>query len=156
IPASTNELALRMVVEDAIVAVGSVVDRSGQPGIDQALADQFFAEVDIRSAWLAKGRNAALVPLGPKTAAAYAAWVDAAPKIEDYFTRCRIAAFDPRAGATLAGEEQELVALAKRTLSASDEDLGKLPLARIEPTIRLPLDAALNPAWAPRIWAFVA
>ncbi|TMQ17158.1 MAG: hypothetical protein E6J91_10685 [Deltaproteobacteria bacterium] len=155
IPASTDDLELRRVIEDAIACVGSVTDRSGKPGIDQALADRLFAEVDAYTAWLA-GRDAATALLGPATAMAAAAFAEVRAKMEDYFARCKIAAFDPRAGAALAGQEPALVALADRMLSDSDEQLAQLPLAAIDPAARLPLSGALNPAWAARIHAFAA
>jgi hypothetical protein len=156
IPASTESADARKAIEDAIACVGSVTDRSGQPGIDQPRADEFFAQIDIRNGWLAKGKDNALAAVGAKTAAAHAAWMEVHAKIEDYFTRCRIAAFDPRGVAALGGGDDDLAALAKRALTAGDDQLAQLPLARIDPAIRLPLDATLNPAWAARIWLFVS
>jgi hypothetical protein len=175
IPTSADVGELRKTIEDAIVCVGSVTDRSGQPGIDQPRADEFFAHIDLRNGWLAKGKDGALAALGPKTAAAHAAWSEVNAKIEDYFTRCRIAVFDPRGAAVLGGADDDFAALAKRALTAGDDQLAQLPLARIEspgfagarsdaqrrgesidPAVRLPLDGAINPAWAARVWAFVS
>jgi hypothetical protein len=151
IPASAGENAdLRQTIEDAIACAGSVTDRSGKRGIDQALADAFFAEIDKRAAWLG-GRTAALAPLGDHSAAAAAAFDAVRAKIADYFTRCRVAAYDPRGAAALSGQEPELVALGARTLSDGDEQLAQLPLAKITPAPRLSLDGELNPAWAARM-----
>jgi len=69
IPASTDDTELQKVIEDAITCVGAVVDRSGKPGIDQALADKLFAEVDAYAAWLV-GRGDAIAVLGDRTATA--------------------------------------------------------------------------------------
>lgn len=156
VPASTEDTELVKVIVDAIAAVGSVVDRSGKPGIDKALADAFFKDVDARSAWIAKGGGDALSPLGPKTADAAAATVAVRAKLEDYFTRCRIAAYDTRGADALQGQPPDLIALADHALSAADEMLAHLPLAKIDPRGRLPLGAAINPAWAARIDALVA
>ncbi len=151
IPASAGDDAeLRQTIEYAIASVGSVVDRSGKPGVDQALADAFFAEIDKRAAWLA-GRTTALAPLGDRSAAAAAAFGAVRAKIADYFTRCRVAAYDPRGASALSGQEPELVALGARTLSEGDELLAQLPLAKITPAARLALDGELNPAWAARM-----
>jgi len=155
IPASTGDPVLAKVIEDAIAAVGSVADRSGKPGVDKALAERFFAEVDLRAAHLAKGRDPELAVLGAGTEAAAAALAAVGPKIEDHFTRCRMAAFDPRAAAALAGPEPELVALAGQALSAEDDRLARLPLAAIDAAARLPLRGPINPAWAARLDAFV-
>ncbi|HSR97033.1 MAG TPA: hypothetical protein VLM79_08295 [Kofleriaceae bacterium] len=161
IPASTEDAELRKVIEDAIARVGSVTDRSGKPGIDTALAQAFFTDVDTRAGWLAEGKAAAVValgPPGPATGAASEALAAVRAKIEDYFTRCRVAAFDARGATALAGQEPELVALGARMLSESDEQLAQLPLATIAPAARLPLGGtvgSINPAWRARIDAFV-
>jgi hypothetical protein len=154
IPASTGDAELAKVIADAIAAVGSVVDRSGKPGLDHAHADQFFAEVDVRAAWLGKGKDPELAVLGAGTEPAAAALAAVSAKIEDYFTRCRTAAYDPRALGALAGQEPELVALAAHVLTEEDARLARLPLAAIDPATRLPLRGAINPAWAARLEAF--
>ena len=153
IPASAKTDDLRRAIEDAIACCGSVVDRSGKPGIDQAITDRFFAEVDRRAGWLA-GRAAAIAPLGEATPAAAGALAAVQAKIADYFTRCRVAAFDPRGAAALAGQEPALVALGARTLSEADGELAQLPLAKIDPAARLPLAGAINPAWSARLAEF--
>ncbi len=156
IPASTSDAELRQVIEDAITCVGGVPDRSGKPGLDQARADEMFAAVDLRAAWIAKGTDAALLPLGAATAAAATALLAVSDKLEDFFTRCRVTAFDPRAAAALGGTDADLVALASRTLSAGDDELAKLPIGHIDAAGRLPLTTGLNPAWTARVAAFVA
>jgi hypothetical protein len=156
IPASTGDAELRRVIEDAIRCVGSITDRSGKPGVDIALAEALFRDVDARASWLAAGKAGSVLPLGAATGDAVAALTAVRAKIEDYFTRCRIAAFDPRGAAALGGQEPDLVALAAHTLTETDEAVAELPLARITPVARLPLEGPLNPAWAARIAAFAS
>jgi hypothetical protein len=157
IPESTDSPELRKVIEDGIACVGSVVDRSGKPGLDKAKADQLFAEVDKRAAWLAAGKAPGLAALdgADATAAAVAACAAVRAKLDDYFMRCRMARFDDRLAGP-AGDEQTLVALGTRTLAAEDAELAKLPLARIRLDGKLPLADGLNPAWSDRIATFVA
>ncbi len=155
IPGSSEDADTSKAITDAI-AIDSVTDRSGKPGIDQARADAFFAEADKRAAWLAKGREAATLPLGDGTAAAADAIRAVRAKIDDYFTRARIAEYDPRGQVAMGGEEKELLALATRTLSETDEELAKLPLSAIDKAGRLSLSRGLNPAWAARMKAFTA
>ena len=155
IPASSEDPDLAKAIEDGVLCVGGMLDRSGKMGLDQVRADEMFVAVDQRVAWIAKGRDAALLPLGEATAAAAAAVDGVRAKIDDYFTRCKVAAFDPRGATTLAGQDTDFVALSPRTLSAGDPELARLPLAKIDPTARLPLKAGINPAWAAQIQAFV-
>ena len=153
VPASAEAGTVRTAIEEAIAAVGSVPDRSGKPGIDKKLAEQFFADVDKHVAWLDAGTAART--LGDATEAAADALRVVRDKLEDYFTRCRLAAFDPRAQAVLAGQESELVALSAKTLTANDEAVRRLPLARVDTAARLQLSAGVNPAWAPELAVFI-
>ncbi|MDO8933898.1 MAG: hypothetical protein Q7U97_16010, partial [Rhodocyclaceae bacterium] len=71
----------------------------GLVGVAEASAAQArFAERAL-AAWEAAGREAK--PLGDATEAAQAALDAVAEKVEDYFVRGRLAAFDSRAGAAL-------------------------------------------------------
>jgi hypothetical protein len=72
-------------------------------------------------------------------------------KVDDFFTRCRLARFDPRAAAALAPADGDLAALAGKTLSLASAEVAGLPLARIAADAALPLDGAVNPAWQARL-----
>ena len=154
IPASTDDPELRKLIEDAIACVGSVTDRSGKPGIDKAHADELFAAVDARAAWLAKDGDRGIAVLGAATAGAAAALAAVRAKIEDYFVRCRVVAYDDRGAAALASSEATLAAVGEHLLAADDAALAALPLAKLDKRGKLPLGDAINPAWAARIRAF--
>jgi hypothetical protein len=151
-PASTGDAALVAVIEEILAAQGSLTDRSGKPGIDQAKADAFFADVDKLAAWSADG-----VPhrvLGDGTGAAADALAAVKAKIEDYFARTQLVAFDARAAAGLNGQEADFTALGAATLSPGSAEIARLPLARIEAGKPLPLRGAVNPAWAGALATF--
>ena len=77
-------------------------------------------------------------PLGDATAAAADALRAVRDKIEDYFTRCRLAAFDPRAQTALAGQDAELVALATQDARRRRRgDRAAAARARSSPAARL-------------------
>jgi hypothetical protein len=149
-----DDVPLRKVIEDAIACVGSITDRSGKPGIDQALADALFREVDARASWLG-GRAAASTPLAAGTAAAHDAFAAVRDKLDDFFTRCRVVAYDGRVAQSLIGTEPTLAALGGRLLHDGDDTLASLPLAQVSAAARLPLRGAINPAWSARLAAFV-
>ncbi|HEY4244549.1 MAG TPA: hypothetical protein VGM88_32265 [Kofleriaceae bacterium] len=155
IPASTSDADLKKTIEDAIASVGSKPDRSGKPGIDKEHADAFFVEIDKRAAWLNEGKLPATAPI-EALAPAGAAFDAVRAKIDDYFTRARVGAYDARIAVALDQRgEAELQALAHRTLGTADEKLGELPLAKVDPSGKLPLGTAINPAWQARMQAFV-
>ncbi|MFN4362201.1 MAG: hypothetical protein ACK4F4_15910 [Hylemonella sp.] len=103
------------------------------------------------AAWEAAG--AAARPLGDATAAAYEALVAVTEKVEDWFVRCRLAAYDERAGSALNAADDTLAALGATTLKVDADNVAALPLARVHPGAALPLGSGLNPAWAARMAA---
>lgn len=148
-PANCQDEALAALVQDIMERIGSDTDRSGEPGVSQAQAERFLAEAKAWCEWQAAARqDGAVLPLGEATAAARDAVAAVRAKVEDYFTRCRLAAFDPRAGGLMNGAEDDLKALATRNLEAGDAAIAALPLARIEAGRPLPLEGGLNPAWS--------
>jgi len=151
-PDSADDGDTRRLIEDVLATTGAVTDRSGRPGVDQALLDRFFAELAAWSAWTAEGASdPALLPLGEATAAATAAWSAVRAKVDDWFARCRLAAFDGRATAALNRREEEYLAIAAQDLTISANEVANFPLARVEAGRALPLTEGLNPAWAAAI-----
>ena len=86
-----------------------------------------------------------MLPLGDATAAAAAAVKAVKAKVDDYFTRCRLAAFDPRASNALNREEKEYLALAAKDLTITNAEIAGFPLARVEAGRPLPLTAEREP-----------
>jgi hypothetical protein len=152
---ASDDAATKQVIEEAIAAVGALPDRSGKDGIDQAKVDAFFKQLDELAAWAKAGEDAAIRPAGDATEAAADALAAVKAKIADHFARARLAAYDGRAAAALDPQEATLKDIGGRTLASDDAEIAKLPLARVEAGRPLPLKGALNPAWAPRIAAFV-
>lgn len=155
IPESTSDEATRSVINDIAVCLGTVTDRSGKPGIDQAKADAFFTECAAYDAWLKKAETdaATILPAGDGTAAASAAVKGAKAKIDDYFGRCRLVAFDPRTATLLNRKEEEYSAIAGKELSISAGEIKDFPLAQVAAEKPLPLRNGINPAHADAIAA---
>jgi hypothetical protein len=154
-------------VADAIALIvrtqGGVPDCSGEPGVDQAVLDAFVANAQAVRAWQAQGEGAAAalgdapgpaaMAWGDRTAAAAAAFEAVQAKVEDYFTRCRLAAFDPRAAGALNASDQHLIDLSSGLLAPDGAAIAALPLALVRPETELPLRHGLNPAWSAAITA---
>ncbi|MCG3150528.1 MAG: hypothetical protein PCFJNLEI_04014 [Verrucomicrobiae bacterium] len=142
----------KAVINDIIACLGSETDRSGKPGISQAKLDQFFADATAYAAWHARG-DATVLPFGENTANAAAVVRAIKPKVDDYFARCRLAAFDARALGALNRQETEYLNLAAKDLSITASEVAGFPLARIEPGKPLPLAGGINPAWESAVTA---
>lgn len=123
----------------------------GMVTVEAANAAQLRHAQRAQAAWQAAGQAAR--PLGDATAAAHDALLAVAEKVEDWFVRCRLAAFDERAGVALNAADATLAALGDATLKTDAESIAALPLARVQAGAALPLGAGLNPAWAARMQA---
>lgn len=133
--------------------LGTVPERCGEPGLNRALIERFFAEGAALRAWRQDGR-ATVEGLDGQEASAYEALIAVKDKVDDYFRRCRLAAFDPRAAGLLNGSEDDLRRIGAQLLTqALDGEVGALPLAYVRSGASLPLTEQLNPAWAPAVQA---
>lgn len=154
---SAGDDATKAVIADIINCLGAVTDASGKPGVTQEKVDQFFTEAAAYCEWWKKAEgDATVLPLGVNTEAAAAAVKAVKAKVEDYFARGRLAAFDPRSVNALNRDEKEYTALGAKDLTSSHADIASLPLAQVGATTPLPLSQGINPAWAGAIAALQA
>jgi hypothetical protein len=158
IPESATDDATKAVLNDIAACLGTVPDRSGKPGIDQAKADAFFAEATAFSDWNKKAEADAanILPAGDATFAAAAAVKAIKTKVDDFFGRCRLAAFDPRTVALLNRKEEEYLAIAAKDMSISAAEVAGFPLAQVAAGRALPLKSGINPAHAAAVAALSA
>ena len=147
---SAGEAAGKAVIGEIAACMGTVADRSGKPGIDQAKADGFFAQCAAFEAWqqTAEKEGARILPAGEKTAAAAAAVKAIQGKVDDYFGRCRLATFDARAAGLVNRKEEDYAAIVGRDLSLEVAEVAGFPLAQAGAGRALPLQGAVNPAHA--------
>ena len=142
----------RQTVEDIIKYRGSVPDLSGNAGINQEISDAFFAEVAAYSDWQTSGNTDGDIRfLGENTQAAADAFHAIRDKVNDYFTRCQLAAYDARAAVPLSRSAEDYQNIAAQTLSAQNTDIANFPLATVEPDKPLPLISGINPAWQKQV-----
>lgn len=156
-PASADGEDLQKAMQEVIDCVGSEADRSGAPGLSQALVDKFFTAAEAYSAWWRAAESDAdnVVPRGADTDKAAAALAAVKGKIDDYFARTRLVAFDPRAAAPLNRDVAEYAALAVKELGLGAPEIASFPLSHVEAHRPLPLDTGWNPAWAVPMSDFV-
>lgn len=145
---SAEDEAAKALIRDVIACCGSETDRSEKPGISKELLERFLADAEASLAWYRESRDdATLSPLGERTAAAAEAVAAVRAKVDDYFTRCRLAAFDSRAATAMNGDEAEFQRLSSLCLAPDCADVAALPLAHAGPGASLPLADGINPAW---------
>jgi hypothetical protein len=157
-PATVEDEKARAVATEIVDCLGGVADRSGKPGFDQVQLDGFFAACLDHDAWLKAGEADAknVLPFGDGTAAAYAAFCALRAKVDDYFGRCRLAAYDTRSLAAVNREQEAYIAAAAKDLTITADEMKHFPLAMVEADKPLPLVKGVNPAWGAAVATFRA
>lgn len=137
---STSDDAQKQIITDITATVGSVEDRSGEKGVNAELIEKFYASCADWAAWKS---SAPVMPYGERTAAAFDAYNALKDKMNDYFTRCRLMAFDTE------------VAKAVNVAVTDINDIDSCPIAAPKAARTLDL-AAINPAWQKRFDALAS
>ena len=147
-PGASEDPAAQQLIKDIIACMGGTKDRTGEEGVTVEQVDRFFSDLNNYVHWTAQSAVKDIAVLGDATAAAVTAVQAVRAKVDDYFARCRLAAFDSRATAALNRAETEYLAIAAKDLKISSEEVASFPLARIVAGQALPLVEGTNPAWA--------
>lgn len=155
-PDLTTDPALQQLMSEIIDTQGGLPDRSGVNGVTAETLAKFYEMAQQVLDWQAKGAdsNAQFLPLGAETAEGVAIFESVQAKIDDYFVRCQLAAFDARAVEALNPAPAVYGVLSNRAIGSSDSDVAVLPLAAIAAGKALPLNDGVNPAWAAAIAKF--
>lgn len=156
VPASsTDDEAEKKAIADVLACTEApATDKNGDPGINADSLKAFFEEIDAYVAWLDAGQNPDVRILGDASADAFAAYEKVRAKVDDFFTRCRVAAFDARAIVAVNREESEYLAAAAKDLQITAEEVAHFPLAHVDGEAKLPLEKRLNPAWIDAMTVF--
>lgn len=138
---------------DAAVGILKQVGKEGETEI--SLADSSSSLDCFRKAKLAAALEAAqkevavAAPYADKTDAIAAAYAALDAKVRDYFMRAKLTQFSAESTAALDVQVSRIEAISADNLTDKVTDIASYPIARIkEGQLSLPLDAAINPAWA--------
>jgi len=154
-PAAQDDPALKALAADVVACLGGEPGHDGELGVSQAALDRFFELCTAYREWASKpAGDPGVLSLGDRTAAAAEAVLKVQAKIDDYFTRVRLAAFDARALGAMNRHEDDWKVLAGQELAPGAAGIAAFPLARVEPDRPLPLTSGLNPAWVEAMTAF--
>jgi hypothetical protein len=147
-PEATEDAAVQALIKDIVACLGGTADRTGATGVTSGQIDAFFSELSAYAAWVENSASKDIAVLGEATDAAVAALRTVRAKVDDFFGRCRLAAYDARAAGALNRAEDEYLAIAAKDLKITADEMAGFPLSRVEGGRALPLFDAVNPAWA--------
>jgi hypothetical protein len=153
-PEATPDPEAQALIKDIAACFGGVADRAGSVGVTAEKVDAFFTELAAYATWVGQSAGKEIAVLGEATDAAVAALRALRPKADDYFGRCRLAAYDARATVALNRAESEYLAIAAKDLKITADEMAGFPLARVEADRPLPLLEGVNPAWAATLATF--
>jgi len=133
-------------VADACKAVLAKTGESDKEKIDLADAAKALDILAKESAAIRQAEEKVL-PYGEDTEAALAAVNALKAKIEDYFMRCKIAAFDAESTASLDVSAKRIEAISEKNLPDCMDEIASYPLFRVDGSGTMPLKGGVNPAW---------
>lgn len=145
----SDQPALSALVSRIMEAYGSAQGCDGQPGLGRAQLDNFFTDVQSLADWhTLASSNTCSLPTEAQAVAAVQALNAVQVKVEDFFARTRLAAFDAKALAPISPSVEGYAALGTQVLSKEDAAIAALPLATVVADGVLHLGSGVNPAWA--------
>ncbi|MDK9708023.1 MAG: hypothetical protein OEL83_13355 [Desulforhopalus sp.] len=154
-PNVSDDEAITTLISEIISCVGSDQDRSGQQGISGERLEAFFTAATQYSQWWQEARSSSdILPFGEQTEAAAAVFARLRTKLDDYFMRCGLAAYDSRAEAPLNPSLVTYEAIAIHDLTVASAEVESFPLAHIIAGQPLPLAGGINPAWVATVEEF--
>ena len=150
---TTDDLDEKAAIAAIVKTVGSTPDRSGEGGVNTGLIEKFYQALADYTAWQAAAVEA---PYGADTDKAIEAYNALDAKVKDYFVRAKLAAFAPESTTKLDVQTALIETISADNLTAKTDEIASYPLARINDKAELPVDAAINPAWAAQFGTLVA
>ncbi|WP_018342321.1 hypothetical protein [Cytophaga aurantiaca] len=150
---STPTDELKALLKDIITCMGSLTDRGGKEGIDTEFLNIFLEQCTAYSEWYKKSEDnkSTILPFNENTELSYQTYLAVKSKIDDYFLRCRLAAFDPETTTVLNLLTARVEVITAKDLTTCLEEIETFPLAKIEGQKELPLHQGINPAWEDKI-----
>lgn len=145
-PASTDDENLKKLIESIIATIGSNQDRSGEAGINADQIEAFYTACAAYKAWK-DAANSENLPFGENTEAALEACNALRQKIEDYFMRCKMIAFNEECSGAVDVSVAKIEAIGGGDMVAASDEIATYPLARPNKDCLLNVAEGINPVW---------
>jgi len=136
-------------------AAKAILTQLGQKDDDLSMADSAESLDSYRKTKLeealaeVKKQAEVAAPYGELTEAVSEAYKELDAKIRDYFMRAKLTLFSSESTPALDVQVARIEAISAENLIAKVEEIATQPIARVkEGQLTLPLDEAINPAWA--------
>lgn len=153
---ASDDPAVQTLIGEIMDCLGATTDRSGEPGVTREMVERFFEELQRYDFWWTEGevntrQGEDVFPLGEATPDAFQHFLAVEAKVDDFFARCQLAAFDPRAEAPLNPDVSLYSEITDEDFSQAREDIAQLPLAKVSASPTVPILEGINPEWRQRM-----
>ncbi len=150
---ATDDEDLKKLINDIILCVGSLTDRSGKEGITKELLETFVNLCEAYNNWYLKTKAPQnnILPFGDSTEEVFELISVLKPKIDDYFIRCSLAEYDPESALALNSLSARMELINHKDITSEMEEIERLPLAKIIVNQPLSFEKAINPSWKNKI-----
>ncbi len=145
IPVSSDIAEEQAAIAAAVTVTGGTLDRSGEMGVTAEQIEALYTSLNAYKAWQEAAVEA---PFGADTDTVIAAYNALDAKVQDFFVRSELAAFDTDSIAALDVQVASIAAISAENLTSKMDEIATYPLARITGKAEIPLHEPVNPAWA--------
>ncbi len=154
LPEAAKDADVRQFLTDVLATVGGAPHPSGRRGVGPAQLEAFLADAQALLTWRAQGEippgeaKTEIMPLGARTAEAYALLASLRGKIDQYFVQCEALSLEERFAQRMGWTEAELEGLDFDDPAVIEQVLTKAPLTKPRPGRELRFEDSINPRYA--------
>jgi len=153
---SVDNVSLKKLISEIVSTLGSKSDRNTKGGVDEELLSAFYEACEKYVLWMQKQeqKGEQILSFGANTEKAFQLYSSLKDKVDDYFLRCSLAAFDSSSTAVLNLQTAQVESISGDVLQNSMNEIASYPLSKIEAGKALSLVEGINPAWHSKITDF--
>ncbi|MBP7653212.1 hypothetical protein KA977_07300 [Candidatus Dependentiae bacterium] len=152
---SSDDEEIKKVIEEIILCCGSVIDKSGKPGICFEILEQFYNQAESILNWNSEfEKKSAILPPMENLLHEIELFGSLKAKIDDYFIRCNLIEFDKKSEETINSAEKIYGEFASKQLNYDTFEIMNLPLAIPNADKTLKLKSGINPVWSEKVEEF--
>ncbi|MCD6407454.1 hypothetical protein J7L87_00180 [bacterium] len=149
-PDTAKEPEVSQLISLIMSSVGSVQDKSGKPGINQEILEEFFNQAKGYIEWINEGKipegeeKTEIMVYGKQTEEIFKIMKEVEEKIDNYFLLCGLAKIDERVIEHAKLKQKELEETTFEEKQILFEKLNRLPLAPVNKEEILNFDKEIN------------
>jgi len=140
--ATSNE-NVKLAMRTIMAVIEESLDRSGSAGVSEASIKEFYERVDGFLSWKSKGKETFI--FGEETESLYADFLKIKDKTDEYFEFSKVVSYDVAFEKVVNASSEKFEKIYDGENFTTE--LAKLPLAMVNASLSLDLNASINPVY---------